>query len=69
LISSEFVEMVEDDPNEKIKLKEFHCQILNDEKVIKIRNEHLQRDITDMQYRKLCDTKKYLQKTGRAGYY
>lgn len=36
LSSSEFVGMVADDPDNKIELKAFHCEILNDHKALKI---------------------------------
>jgi hypothetical protein len=36
LSSGEFVGMVADDPSEKIKLKTFHCQILNDDNAVKL---------------------------------
>jgi hypothetical protein len=35
LSSGEFVGMVADDPTEKIELKAFHCQILNDHEALK----------------------------------
>ena len=35
LSSGEFVGMVADDPTEKIELKAFHCQVLNDHKALK----------------------------------
>lgn len=35
LSSGEFVGMVADDPGEKIKLKTFHCEILNDHEALK----------------------------------
>jgi len=34
LSSGEFVGMVADDPNEKIRLKTFHCEIMNDHKTL-----------------------------------
>ncbi len=35
LSSGEFVGMVADDPTEKIELKGFHCQVLNDHEALK----------------------------------
>lgn len=35
LSSEEFVGMVADDPNEKMKLKTFHCEIINDVEKLK----------------------------------
>ncbi|MDB5248024.1 MAG: conjugal transfer protein TraG, partial [Segetibacter sp.] len=35
LSSGEFVGMVADDPTEKIELKAFHCQVLNDHEALK----------------------------------
>jgi hypothetical protein len=39
LSSGEFVGMVADDPTEKIELKAFHCQILNDHQALKDEQE------------------------------
>lgn len=39
LSSGEFVGMVADDPQEKIKLKTFHCEILNDHEALKKEEE------------------------------
>jgi hypothetical protein len=39
LSSDEFVGMVADDPNEKIKLKTFHSEILNDHEALKKENQ------------------------------
>jgi hypothetical protein len=39
LSSGEFVGMVSDDPTNKIKLKTFHCEILNDHEELRIENE------------------------------
>ncbi|MFB3389619.1 type IV secretory system conjugative DNA transfer family protein [Flavobacterium sp. LAR06] len=44
LSSGEFVGMVADDPNCKIDLKAFHCQILNDHNAIQKKTQHY-RDI------------------------
>ena len=41
LSSGEFVGMVADDPNEKIKLKTFHCEIVNDHKDFLIDQNYL----------------------------
>jgi hypothetical protein len=38
LSSGEFVGMVADDPNEKIKLKTFHCEIVNDHTALQYEN-------------------------------
>lgn len=44
LSSGEFVGMVSDDPDEKIKLKTFHCEILNDHQALK-REHNLYREL------------------------
>jgi TusA-related sulfurtransferase len=39
LSSGEFVGMVADDPHQKIELKAFHCEILNDHEALKKEHE------------------------------
>ncbi|MGN6601950.1 MAG: conjugal transfer protein TraG, partial [Ginsengibacter sp.] len=39
LSSGEFVGMVADDPDQKIKLKSFHCEIINDKEKLKSETE------------------------------
>jgi uncharacterized membrane protein len=40
LSSGEFVGMVADDPNQKIKLKSFHCEIINDKNALQTEEKH-----------------------------
>lgn len=40
LSSGEFVGMVADDPDQKIKLKSFHCEILNDKNALQLEEKH-----------------------------
>jgi type IV secretory pathway TraG/TraD family ATPase VirD4 len=40
LSSGEFVGMVADDPNQKIKLKSFHCEIINDKNALQAEEKH-----------------------------
>ena len=45
LSSGEFVGMVADDPNEKIKLKMFHASIINETEKINEEMRHLKRSL------------------------
>jgi hypothetical protein len=40
LSSGEFVGMVADDPQQKIKLKSFHCEIINDKNALQLEEKH-----------------------------
>jgi len=70
LSSGEFVGMVADDPSEKIELKAFHCQVLNDHNALKNeQNAYKEIPVVRKLDNGIVQKKLPADKTGCAGYY